>query len=146
MKKVILMLAVAISSVCAFAREENANIDSEVLEAFNSEFVTAKNVTWKVGQHFYKASFTFNNQFVTAFYSEDANLLGVTRNIVSLDLPIKLQAKLKKDYSTFWISGLVEYSVKAGTSYFITLENADQKVVLKSAGNDWKEDKVIEKL
>ena len=146
MKKVILMLAVAISSVCAFAREENANIDSKVLEAFNSEFVTAKNVTWTVGQHFYKASFTFNDQFVSAFYSEEGDLLGVARNIVSLDLPIKLQAKLKKDYSKFWISGLVEHSGKSGTSYFITLENADQKVVLKSEGNNWKEDKIIEKI
>jgi hypothetical protein len=146
MKKMILILAIAISSIFAYAGEGNANIDSEILKAFNSEFVTAKDVTWTVGHHFYKASFTFNNQYVSAFYSKGGDLMGVTRNVISLELPIKLQAKLKKDYSRFWITGLVEYSGKAGTSYLITLEDADQKLILRSSGNNWREDKIVEKL
>jgi hypothetical protein len=50
-----------------------------------------------------------------------------------------LQTGLKKDYSNYWISDLFEVSNSDGTGYYITLENADSKVVLKSTGGDnWK--------
>ena len=145
MKKVILMLAVAVSSVCAFAGEENA-IDSQVLNAFNSEFVTAKDVKWTTNSNYYRASFVFNSQYVSAFYGMNGELLGLTRNITSLELPLKLQARLKKNYSEYWISDLFENSNNDGTSYYVTLENADQQIVLKSTGNNkWKVFKKITK-
>ena len=139
MKQMILTLAVAISSLFAYAGEANAKIDSDVLKAFNREFVSAQDVTWTVTNDYYKASFVFNNQFVAAYYDADGYLLGVTRNISSLELPVKLQAKLRKDYSKYWISGLTEVSNDEGTNYIITLENADQTVQLKSTdSNNWR--------
>jgi hypothetical protein len=49
-----------------------------------------------------------------------------------------LQAGLKNDYSSFWVSDLYEMSKNDGTSYYITLENADQKIVLRSSnGSAW---------
>ena len=59
----------------------------------------------------------------------------MTRNISSLELPISLQANLKNNYSKYWISDLFEVSNQEGTSYYITMENADSKIVLKSSGN-----------
>ena len=137
MKKIIVTLAVALSTLCSFAGEVNVN--AKVLDAFNSNFATAKEVTWTASRNYYKAAFVFNDQHVFAFYNADGELMGLTRYISSLDLPISLQASLKKDYSNYWISDLFEVSNSEGTSYYITLENADAKVVLKSAGSeDWK--------
>jgi hypothetical protein len=137
MKKIIVTLAVALSTLCSFAGEVNVN--AKVLDAFNSNFATAKEVTWTASRNYYKAAFVFNDQHVFAFYYADGELMGLTRYISSLDLPISLQASLKKDYSNYWISDLFEVSNSEGTSYYITLENADAKVVLKSAGSeDWK--------
>ena len=133
MKKIILMLAITISSFAAFAGEEN--VDTKVLNAFNREFNNAKDVKWTANKTFYKASFVYNDQYVYAFYKLDGELMAITRNISSLDLPIKLQTGLKKGYEGYWISDLFEISNTDGTKYYITMEKADSKIVLKSTSD-----------
>jgi hypothetical protein len=50
-----------------------------------------------------------------------------------------LQGNLKKDYSDYWISDLFEVANNEGTSYYVTLENADTKMVLKASdGKSWR--------
>jgi hypothetical protein len=44
MQKIIVMLAITMSSLATFAREENVN--KNVLDAFSQEFAAAKDVTW----------------------------------------------------------------------------------------------------
>lgn len=137
MKKIILTLAVALSTMCSFAAD--VKVSTRVLDAFKTDFASAKEITWTANNDYYKASFLFNDQQVAAFYNMDGELMGMTRNIRSLDLPLSLQANLKKGYSNYWISDLFEVSNHEGTSYYITLENADSKIILKSsAGNDWR--------
>jgi len=134
MKKIIIMLAITISSLAAFAGEENVN--TKVLKAFSEEFAGAKDVKWTENDTYYKASFVFNGQYVYAFYKLDGELMAMTRNISSLDLPMTLQSSLKK-HTGYWISDLFEISNNDGTNYYITMENAGSKIVLKSnsAGN-----------
>lgn len=133
MKKIIIMLAVAISSITAFA-SDNTNVNSNVLTAFNKEFAGVKNVQWTSTSDYYKADFVFNGQNVNAYYKIDGEFIALTRNISSVELPISLQTNLKNNYSSYWISDLFEVSSDEGTSYYITLENADAKQVLKSDG------------
>jgi hypothetical protein len=134
MKKIIIMLAITISNLAAFAGEVNVN--KKVLNAFSQEFAGAKDVEWIARDTYYKASFVFNGQYVNAFYKLNGKLMATTRNISSLDLPMTLQTSLKK-YTGFWISDLFEMSNNDGTNYYITMENAGSKIVLKSgsAGN-----------
>jgi len=145
MKKIIITLAIAVSSLAVFAGE--GNVSAEVLKAFNKEFTTAQDVKWATTTNYYKATFIFTDQHVSAFYSFDGELLRITRNISSLDLPVKLQAKLKKNFSSYWISDLVEISNNDGTHYYITLENADTKMIMQSNGDaSWNGFKKIEKV
>jgi hypothetical protein len=137
MKKIIITLAIAISTLTSFAGEE-INVSTQVLNAFNSEFVGAKEVTWTAGSTYYKAAFVFNGQHIYAFYSTKGDLMGLTRYLSSVDLPMNLQSGLKKSYSQYWISDLFEVSNSEGTTYYITLENADTRVILKSTdASDW---------
>lgn len=136
MKKIILTLAIAFSSFAVFANE--TKVSTAVLNAFNTEFANATEVNWTSGAGFYKASFVYNTQHVTAFYSFEGEMMGMARNISSLDLPMNLQTSLKKDYGSRWISELFELSNAEGTSYYITLEQADSKITLKSVnGGSW---------
>ncbi|MCG2616147.1 hypothetical protein LZZ85_17755 [Terrimonas sp. NA20] len=136
MKKIILTIAIAISSFLAFANE--TNVSAAVQTAFSREFAGAKEVSWTSGTGFYKASFVYNEQHVAAFYSYEGEMLGLARNIRSLDLPMSLQRSLKKEYGGRWITELFEMSNAEGTSYYITLEQADSKVILKSEnGSQW---------
>ncbi len=137
MKKIILTLAIALGTLSSFAAD--VKVSSRVLDAFKNDFATAKEITWTSTNDYYKASFVFNDQHIAAFYNMDGELMGMTRNLRSTDLPINLQANLKKGYSNYWISDLFEVSNHEGTSYYITLENADAKIVLKATGGDtWK--------
>jgi hypothetical protein len=136
MKKVLMTLAIAISSIVAFAGEEI--VSKDVLSAFNKEFSGAKEVKWTTGSDFYKAVFVLNDQYITAFYNKEGEFLGMTRNISSLNLPLKLQSKIRSEYADYWISDLFELSDNEGTHYYITVEDADSKVLLKSSDNtDW---------
>jgi hypothetical protein len=136
MKKIILTIAIAVCSLAVFANETNVN--ASVLNTFSKDFAGATEVNWTSSSQFYKASFVYNAQHVTAFYSFDGEMLGLARNISSLDLPMHLQTSLKKDYGGRWISELFELSNAEGTSYYITLEQADSKLILKSEdGSSW---------
>ncbi len=110
-------------------------ISPQIIKSFQQTFMNAKEVVWTKSTNFYKVDFVLNDQAVTAFYNEQGNLAAVTRNITSLQLPIILQTEIKKDYSNYWISDLFELSNDNGTEYYLTIEDANTKVVLKSVGN-----------
>ena len=134
MKKLMIAAALLIS-LGAFAGKENEKVNEKVLNAFNSEFTNVHEVEWTASADYFKASFALNGQMVSAFFNTDGELMGMTRNIPSSQLPVSLQTSLKRNYGSFWISNLFEVSNSNGTSYYITLENGDSKFILKSSGN-----------
>ena len=139
-----LTLAIAISTLSAFAVEEK--VSPKVLNAFKSEFNTAKEVEWTVGSTYYMATFTYYDKYVFAYYSVDGVLLGLTHYISTAELPMTLQNNLKKDYSDYWVSDLFEVVKNGKTEYYITLENADKKIVLQSSGsNEWEAYRKVKK-
>jgi hypothetical protein len=135
MKKIILTLAIAIGSLTSFARE--AEVTQKVLDAFNSEFNQATEVSWTVAKDYYKATFMYNDRYVFAYYTENGELLAMTRYISSEDLPLSLITSLKKNYGDYWISDLFEMAKNEGTQYVVTLENADSKLILKASSGTW---------
>ncbi len=135
MKKIILTLAIAVSSLSVFAGE--ADVTKKVLDAFNTEFTSAKDVSWTVTKDYYKATFIYNERYVFAFYAEDGELLAMTRYISSDDLPLSLLTSLKKNYSGYWITDLFEMAKHDGTQYVVTIENADTKLILKAGSGTW---------
>ena len=131
MKKIFLSAALAIFTGLAVSAE-NPEVNAQVLAAFKNQFPAASETEWSTGSEYYKASFVYNNNYVNAYYTPEGNFLATIRNISSVDLPVVLQASLKKNYASFWVSELFELSKQDGTSYTVTLENADEKIVLKS--------------
>jgi hypothetical protein len=145
MKKMMIALAMVFTLITttSFA---GATVKQEVLNAFKTEFTKATEVNWSVGDTYYKAAFTMNDQKLFAFYSLDGEFLALTRNISSLQLPLNLQKSLKNRVTGQWITDLFEVANGEGTAYYITLESADTKVVLKSVGgSDWTVYKKINK-
>jgi hypothetical protein len=136
------LLATLITVFSLVSNKSNAsddvNVSSAVVSTFKSSFKNASDVSWKITNQFYKADFVMNGQHVAAFYDASANLIAVTKNISSTQLPITLQSKLKASYEAYWISDLFELSDDLGTSYYVTVEDGDTKITLKSNGtNDW---------
>ena len=147
MKSLIILFTVISSFVSTSSSAMEPEVSRIAMENFQATFTDATDVKWTVGDTYYKADFQLNGQYASAYYDMEANeLIATTRNLSSLQLPIALQASLKSDYQDFWVSELFEVSNEAGTHYYVTLENADNKLVLKSASfSDWKTYKKVSK-
>ena len=137
MKSLFILLTVLSSLFVKSASANDETISLPILQSFQNSFTAAKEVRWVTARDFIRADFEFNGQYLTAFYSLEGKLVGVTKNISSTQLPVVLQTTLKKEYSHYWISDLFELSNDNGVSYYVTLENADGKVILQSGVSGW---------
>lgn len=138
MKKILMMLAMvlSLSTMYAFTGEEAVN--RQAVSNFKTQFRTASDTRWTTGKNYYKVEFNQDDQKLFAYYNFQGEFVAVCRYISSLSLPFGLQNSLKKSYSDLWVSDLFEMATKEGTSYYVTLENADSKVVLSSTdGTTW---------
>jgi hypothetical protein len=140
MKKKILILSLAFISftIFSFADATPSNISKSVVTSFNRQFSTASNVQWETTDNYIKAKFSVNDVVLSAYFNRTGELIAITRFISPNQLPVELQTTLQKIVKKNWVSDLFEIQTEAGTSYYITTENADQIVVLKSEGtNGW---------
>ncbi|WP_121353742.1 hypothetical protein [Flavisolibacter nicotianae] len=145
MKLLLIALTALLSTGSIDTNAQDIKLSAAVVNSFNASFKHAADVQWKDCGTYYKADFTMSGQYVTAYYDVNANLVAATKNISPVQLPVTLQANLKKSYDSYWISDLFEMSDENGTSYFATVENGDTKITLKSIGNSWMTYKKVRK-
>ncbi len=139
MKKTFLAIALILSAgISVSLANDNDNITKSVRSSFTHDFRSAKNIQWEKEKDFSKATFNINDQIMFAYYDPSGMLVAVARNITSDNLPINLQVDLKNNYSDYWISDLFETAAHGQTHYYVTLENADQKLILNATdSNEW---------
>lgn len=140
MKKIIvsLTLAAAILTTGTIHAAEN-NPSTVVKEAFSKEFAQIKDVKWDVinkdGNGIYQANFMFNNESLQAFFTEEGEFLGTTRQITKSQLPILVTRELDKKYADAEVRTVYEHSMTDGVAYYITLATNKGTMVVKAAGN-----------
>jgi hypothetical protein len=118
------------------ARPEDA-VSGEIRVSFKQRFQNAVIMDTEVRTAFTKLTFKMNDAVMFAFYSKSGELLAVTRNIVSSQLPMNLLLSLKNDYSAHWITELFEFNGDEQSCYYVSLESADGKITLRSNGDSW---------
>lgn len=128
-----LLLSLSLSNIFANTNEDVVNY--KAANSFKKEFSQAQEVKWENSRQYVKATFKLNDQLMVAYYSNTGELLGITRNLTTSQLPINLLADVKKNHKNAWITDLFEITANEETNYYITLEDADQTVVLKSLGS-----------
>ena len=133
-KIVSLVVAIMIMFNTSFA---NDVVNETVLSTFSHQFEKASEVNWTKTAGYYKATFTWNGQFISAFYEENGTPVSVSRNILTKDLPLFLQTNLTENYADFWISDLFEYTTPDNIKYYITVESGDKKMILESNDNNY---------
>ena len=137
MKRLVLTLTIALSLISLSSFASDVTVNPKTLHSFKRSFKNATEVNWTLSNNLYKANFILSGQYVAAYYDAEGTMIALTRNISSTQLPIALQANMKKNYEGFWITDLFEMTNEDGTSYYVTLENADTSVILKSNNQDW---------
>ena len=140
MKKRIFALATLLTLICSatFAATTNDYVNQKVLAAFTAQFASAKTVSWNKTNTYLKATFTMNDQSMFAYFLESGELVGISRNIKTNQLPINLETSLNDYKVKGWIIELFEFASESNTNYFATIENANEKLLIKSLGdNSW---------
>ena len=139
MKQTILAVAtlITLSTGSAYANK-GEDVSNTVISSFSHDFSSAKNVNWQKEKNYVKATFTLNEQVMYAYYNAQGEMIGAVRNILADQLPINLVTELRNGYNGYWITDLFEMASGGETTYYVTLESADQIIVLKSNGsNSW---------
>ena len=137
MKKIVFVLGLLVTvGVCSAYPSER--VSRKVLASFKTEFANAKDVEWETGNNYFRAAFTMNEQRIFAFFNANGKMLSIARYISSVQLPVNLFVDIKNDYSNYWISDLFEVSNSEGLHYYVTLETAESKLVMRSDnGGSW---------
>src|ERR1700733_10086840 len=107
MKKIILSFTIAaalLSSSFTYAANKEPGLkepSTKAKQAFNSEFAKVTDVEWTTmsKEGVYQAKFTFNNESLQAFFTEEGDFLGTTRQITKSQLPILVLNQLGKKYA-----------------------------------------------
>jgi hypothetical protein len=140
MKKKLITITTALflTITSTFAGKKDGEIPSYVVSEFNQSFYHARNVQWQKIDNYYEVIFNQMGKTMFAFYSEDADFMGLAIYILSDKLPVALKSDLNTKYGNYWISDLFTYSINEKPGYVVTIENADQKIMLKSDnGKTW---------
>jgi hypothetical protein len=146
-KKILIMFLLLVTVGSSAFSSIPSGMNEQVANSFKKEFTLAEDVKWETTKDLVKITFKLNSQVMFAYYTESGELMAVVRNISSVQLPIHLLAELKRDYNDWWITDLFEMAGTTGTSYYITLENADTTLVLKSGNsNGWQTYKKVKKI
>src|SRR5688500_11990762 len=136
MKKLLSLLPVLlIFAATSFATPASDPSSKKVTETFTKLFAAAQSVQWQQTSTFMKAQFQVNGLYLSAYFTPDAEFMGVSRNLTSTQLPLHLLADLKKNYSQYWITELFEYATANADDYYVTLESADKTIILKGNMN-----------
>lgn len=136
MKKIILAFSlVIITASSAFA--EGGKIPARALVSFQTEFSEAQEINWSPVNDYYVAKFVLHGQNIFAYYTAEGDFLSTARHLSSLQLPINLLRGLKNDYNSYWVTDLIEVSNSDGTAYYVTLENAEKQLMLKSKNSGY---------
>lgn len=140
MKKKILILSTSLVLMlsASYAKSSGLQIPKYVTTVFTSDFSNARDINWETYNGYYKASFTEMGKTTYAFYTADAEFMGIAAHLSADKLPVALRSFLSEKYAGYWITDLYQFTINTTPGFLITIENADRKIMLKAeAGECW---------
>jgi len=133
--KTVLTAIVMLLSISSFATEPE-KITPVVKAAFESDFSKATLVKWEKTDEFYFASFLLSNVKVDAAYTEAGELIGTSRSIPAVQMPLSISLALAEKYKGYQVNDdVTELTFASVTRYYVTVTNEKQSVRLKCFNN-----------
>lgn len=134
MKKLfIAALIVLAAGSSAFAMDGTKKISNQTVNTFKVLYPSATNVTWDENREagFLSASFTLDEEQLTAFFSDNGDLIGTSQKVDVNKIPSKALRKIKKDYASFKITDAIEFSQEDHSAYYVMVEDGNRKQILE---------------
>lgn len=131
MKKIILAALIVVSA--SFSAMANDNINTTTASNLvKKDFPAATDITYKEAKDYTVVSFAVNSQRMQAFYDNNGVKIGTSRTIQLKELPGDAAAVIAAQYAAYTATEAIEMKSEAdGTSYFVHLQNNQQKMILQ---------------
>jgi hypothetical protein len=128
-----LLLVLFLTAVSSFSFAGAANdLSPRLRTSFQHDFKNAHLIGTEIHENFIKVTFTKDNNILFAYYATNGKLLGVVHNMLSNELPLELQMSLKQNYGDYWITELFQINGDDESGYFVSLQNGDEILNLRS--------------
>lgn len=130
--KTIFAAALMLFATSAFAINSPEKVTATVKAAFEKNFTGAENVNWKKSEELYFASFELHAKEVTAAYNENGELVGVSRQINTSQLPLNVSLAIDNKFEGYKIAAnTTELTYDGQTTYYVFAENSKHFLKLK---------------
>ena len=107
-------------------------VGRRTMETFIKEFYGATDVRWTGSEGFQQARFTFLDQVIIAYFSDDGKLIGTARNILFQALPLPVIQSFQRQFPdgySIWVHEVVN---EEGIMYWLKLEARGKAYHIKS--------------
>ena len=138
MKRSFMALCLFALSVFNSGFASGTDINNSVLQSFYMSFAGAKEVSASELNGMIRISFKMDDEIKYAYYTPDAELVVVTKQITLSELPKSLQNDYKNAYAGYFIADIYQFSNDNGTEYYLVIKNETSRLVLKSDSRKWK--------
>lgn len=125
---------------------EGKEVSNLSKQQFAADFPDVTDASWARAGAFDEADFMQNNEQVTAYYDEDAQLVGTTTLKQFSDLPLNAQKQISKKYKDYSVVRVIRFNDNEANetdmmlydnqfedtnSYFAELKKGEKKFVLQ---------------
>ena len=121
-----LLLTLGLSTSFAANTTDNGGVTA----SFRKDFKQAELLSVVDGKDYTKVTFKMNGVILSAFYKDNGELLAVTHNIASSQLPINLLLQVKHNYADCWISDCFEIDTNGSASLLYYLGKRQHQTYL----------------
>jgi hypothetical protein len=109
-----------------------ADVSKEVKKAFGQKFYAAANVSWKENSGFYFAKFELDEKTLTATYTEDGEMVALSRMVTKDQLPLAVALSLDSKYGNYILSPeITEIAMNGSTNYYLVAFSKKQDLLLR---------------
>ena|SRR2546423_12254894 len=137
MKLLLIALTIAASFFSKSTLANEVNVTPVVEEAFHNSFGQATSVKWSNLGNLYKAEFLIRNEKVSVFFNQEGESVAIAHYLSISQLSKELQSDLMKKAENYSIMEIFEVSNDEGTTYYATIENKQNLVVISANHKNW---------
>jgi len=141
MKKLLFVIALSLLTVSTYAIDRNDDIKKvsyTALRQFETDFQSAKDVSWKINDQYVKATFTSEGKNMAALYNIQGEYLGVVQYLDYEQVPLKARNEIEKRYSSYTFSSALKIVGRPNDrsdfndvgTYWVDLANDTKQVYL----------------
>lgn len=131
MKKLFIAALIVLAAAGSSFAADVAKVSRQMKNNFEILFPRATNVEWAEAPQFLSATFTVDDEEMTAFFAKDGDLIGTTQKMELSQLPAKGLKKIKKTYPTFTITEALEFTSGEQSKYYVMVADGNRKQILE---------------